>query len=207
MRKQNLDNAAQLIHSDIDHDSIRHSVRQILESLGENPERQGLIGTPDRIARMYAEILDGYRTDPTAMINEALFDVSYDQMVIVKDIEFSSMCEHHLLPFFGRVHVAYIPSGRVIGLSKIPRVVDMFAHRLQMQERMTRQIADFLEEALTPQGVAVVVEGLHLCTMIRGVKKTDSRMVTSAMSGGFLKDQRTRSEFMEHIGRISSEVL
>ena len=152
MTKSNLDIVAQLIDSEVDHDRIKDSVHDILESLGEDPSRQGLKDTPGRIARMYAEILDGYRADPTAMINDAMFDINYDQMVVIKDIEFSSMCEHHLLPFFGRAHVAYIPHGKVIGLSKVPRVVDMFAHRLQMQERMTQQIADFLDEALAPQG-------------------------------------------------------
>jgi GTP cyclohydrolase I len=179
----------------------------MLESIGEDADRQGLRGTPDRVARMYAEVLDGYRTDPQTLINDALFDVSYDEMVLVKDIEYASMCEHHMMPFFGRAHVAYIPRGKVIGLSKIPRIVDMFAHRLQLQERMTREIADFMDEALGPLGVGVVVEGLHLCSMIRGVKKANARMVTSAMSGGFLKDARTRSEFMEHLGRSSSDML
>ena len=207
MTKSNLDVVAQLIDSEVDHDRIKDSVHDILESLGENPSRQGLKDTPGRIARMYAEILDGYRVDPAAMINNAMFDINYDQMVVIKDIEFSSMCEHHLLPFFGRAHVAYIPHGKVIGLSKVPRVVDMFAHRLQMQERMTQQIADFLDEVLAPQGVAVVVEGMHLCAIVRGVRKTDSRMVTSAMRGGFRKDPRTRSEFMEHLGRSSSDML
>ena len=207
MPTDNLNAVAQLIHGAIDHGRIKNAIHDILESMGENPDRQGLKDTPSRIARMYAEMLDGYRADPTTLINDALFDITYDEMVIIKDIEFASMCEHHLLPFFGRAHVAYIPRGKVIGLSKIPRIVDMFAHRLQMQERLTRQITDFLDEALGPQGVAVVVEGLHLCTMIRGVRKTDSRMVTSAMSGGFLKDPRTRAEFMEHIGRSSSDML
>ena len=207
MSQKSLDTVAQLIGTDVDQSNIETAIHNIIEAIGETPTRQGLRNTPSRIARMYAEMFDGYRTDPNAMINDALFDVSYDEMVIVKDVEYSSMCEHHMLPFFGRVHVAYIPSGKVIGLSKIPRVIDMFAHRLQLQERMTRQISDFLEEALKPQGVAVVIEGLHLCTMIRGVKKMNSRMVTSAMTGGFLKDSRTRSEFMEHIGRISPDML
>ena len=207
MTKSNLEIVAQLIDGEVDHDRIKNSVHGILESLGEDPSRQGLKDTPDRIARMYAEMLDGYRADPVALINAAFFDVSYDQMVIIKDIEFSSMCEHHLLPFFGRAHVAYIPRGKVIGLSKIPRVVDMFAHRLQIQELMTQQIADFLVEALQPQGVAVVVEGMHLCAIVRGVRKTDSRMITSAMRGSFLKDPRTRSEFMEHLGRSASDIL
>lgn len=207
MSDQTQNSVAQLLKDPIDQPRIRESVHAMLESIGEDPSRQGLLGTPDRIARMYAEILDGYRTEPQKLINNALFDVSYNEMVLVKDIEYASICEHHMMPFFGHAHVAYIPNGKVIGLSKIPRVVDMFAHRLQLQENMTRQIADFLDEALEPLGVGVVVEGLHLCSMIRGVKKANARMVTSAMSGGFLKDPRTRSEFMEHIGRSSSEIL
>jgi GTP cyclohydrolase I len=154
-----------------------------------------------RVARMFAELLAGYSTDPVALVNGAVFEVSYDEMVIVRDIEFYSMCEHHLLPFMGRVHVAYIPSGKVIGLSKIPRIVDMYARRLQVQERMTRQIADFIMDALKPQGVAVVVEGLHLCTMMRGVKKHDARMTTSAMHGAFRANLATRQEFLDNISR------
>ena len=207
MSDQTLNSVAQLFREPIDQSRIHESVHAVLESIGEDPGRQGLRGTPDRIARMYAEILDGYRTDPQKLINDALYDVSYNEMVLVKDIEYASMCEHHMLPFFGHAHVAYIPRGKVIGLSKIPRIVDMFAHRLQLQESMTRQIADFLDEALKPLGVGVVVEGLHLCSMVRGVKKANARMVTSAMSGGFLKDPRTRSEFMEHLGRSSREIL
>ena len=207
MSDQTLNSVAQLFSNPIDQSRIRESVHAMLESIGEDADRQGLRGTPDRVARMYAEVLDGYRTDPQTLINDALFDVSYDEMVLVKDIEYASMCEHHMMPFSGRAHVAYIPRGKVIGLSKIPRIVDMFAHRLQLQERMTREIADFMDEALGPLGVGVVVEGLHLCSMIRGVKKANARMVTSAMSGGFLKDARTRSEFMEHLGRSSSDML
>src|SRR5690606_16938188 len=139
----------------------------ILDAVGENPDREGLAGTPDRIARMYDEVLAGYRTDPYELLNNALFEVEYDEMIIVKDIEFFSMCEHHMLPFFGRAHVAYIPDKKVIGLSKIPRIVEMYARRLQIQERMTRQIADLIEELLNPQGVAVVVEGSHMCSMMR----------------------------------------
>jgi len=155
---QTLNSVSQLFSEPIDQSRIRESVHAVLESIGENADRQGLRGTPDRVARMYAEMLDGYRTDPQTLINDALFDVSYDEMVLVKDIEYASICEHHIMPFFGRAHVAYIPRGKVIGLSKIPRIVDMFAHRLQLQERMTRQIADFLDEALRPLGVGVVVE-------------------------------------------------
>jgi GTP cyclohydrolase I len=150
---------------------------------------------------MYTELLSGYRVDPVALVNEALFDVSYDEMVIVRDIEYYSLCEHHMLPFMGRAHVAYMPNGKVIGLSKIPRIVDMFARRLQVQERMTRQIADFLEELLHPRGVAVVVEGLHLCSTMRGVKKHDARMTTSAMLGAFRTRMATRQEFLDNISR------
>ena len=178
---------------------LQAAVRSILENVGEDPEREGLINTPARVARMYEEILQGYHADPAALINGALFTVDYDEMVVVKDIEYYSMCEHHILPFYGVAHVAYIPHGKVIGLSKIPRVVDMFARRLQLQERMTRQIADFLHEVLQPQGVAVVVEGAHLCSMMRGVKKANARMVTSTVLGRFKSDARTRSEFFEHL--------
>lgn len=180
-------------------DQIQLAIRSILENVGEDPERDGLKATPARVARMYAELLQGYHTDPVALINGALFEVDYDEMVVVKDIEYYSLCEHHLLPFYGVAHVAYIPHGKVIGLSKLPRVVDMFARRLQVQERMTRQVADFVNEALHPLGVAVVVEGAHLCSMMRGVKKANARMVTSAVLGRFKSDARTRSEFFEHI--------
>ena len=178
---------------------VEAAVRSILESVGEDPQRDGLKNTPARVARMYQEILQGYHADPATLINDALFDVVYDEMVVVKDIEYYSLCEHHLLPFYGVAHVAYLPFGKVLGLSKIPRVVDMFARRLQVQERMTRQIADFLEEVLHPRGVAVVVEGAHLCAMMRGVRKANARMVTSAVLGGFQSDARTRNEFFEHI--------
>ncbi|NIS83543.1 MAG: GTP cyclohydrolase I FolE [Anaerolineales bacterium] len=185
---------------------IEEAVRSLLKAFGEDACREGLERTPDRVARMWDELLAGYRVDPYALINEAVFDVEYDDMVIVRDIEFHSMCEHHLLPFLGRAHVAYLPSGKVIGLSKIPRVVDLFARRLQVQERMTRQIADFLEAAIQPHGVAVVVEGLHLCSKIRGVKKADASMVTSAMTGSFEESEITRNEFLAHISRESSSI-
>ena len=180
-------------------EQIKLAVRSILEGVGEDPERDGLKNTPARVARMYEEILQGYSVDPTTLINGALFEVAYDEMVVVKDIEYYSLCEHHMLPFYGVAHVAYIPRGKVLGLSKIPRVIDMFARRLQVQERMTRQIADFLNDVLHPRGVAVVVEGAHLCSMMRGVRKANARMVTSAVLGGFKTDARTRSEFFEHI--------
>jgi GTP cyclohydrolase IA len=187
--------------SKIDMKEIQSAVKTILLAVGENPERDGLKRTPERIARMYAELLSGYQTDPVAMVNEALFEVKYDEMVIVRDIEFYSLCEHHLLPFMGRVHVAYIPDGKVLGLSKIPRIVDLYARRLQVQERMTRQIADFIRDLLHPQGVAVVVEALHLCMSMRGVQKHNARLTTSAMHGAFRANLATRQEFLENISR------
>ncbi|MGC9040975.1 MAG: GTP cyclohydrolase I FolE [Roseiflexus sp.] len=185
-------------HSDA---AIEDAVRVILKQIGENPEREGLQKTPSRVAKMYAELTAGYHIDPDALINEAVFSVGYDEMVLVKNIEFSSLCEHHMLPFMGRVHVAYIPNGRVVGLSKIPRIVEMFARRLQVQERMTVQIADFINQRLEPLGVAVVAEGVHMCAVMRGVKKAGATMVTSAMRGVFRDDPKTRSEFMAHIER------
>jgi len=186
---------------EIDPSAIEDATLTLLRAMGENPEREGLKNTPKRVARMYPELLAGYQIDPQKLINDAIFNVSYDEMVIVRDIEFYSLCEHHLLPFIGRAHVAYIPSGKVIGLSKIPRIVDMYARRLQVQERMTRQIADFINDVLQPRGVAVVVEGLHLCTMMRGVRKHDARMTTSAMHGGFRTNSATRQEFLDNISR------
>jgi len=180
---------------------VEAAIRQLLEAIGENPERKGLKHTPERVARMYRELLAGYTADPRKLINDALFEISYDEMVIVRDIEFYSLCEHHMLPFMGRAHVAYIPNGKVLGLSKIPRVVEMYARRLQVQERMTRQIADFLRDLLEPHGVAVVVEAMHLCSMMRGVKKHDARMTTSAMHGAFRANMATRQEFLDNISR------
>ncbi len=181
--------------------AIQDAVRAILQSVGEDPARDGLLKTPDRVARMYNELLQGYHIDPEKLINDALFDVDYQEMVLVRDIEFYSLCEHHMLPFIGKAHVAYIPRGKVVGLSKIPRIVDMFARRLQVQERMTQQIADFLMAVLDPVGVAVVVEGAHMCAMMRGVKKANARMVTSAMLGVFREDEKTRAEFLDHVER------
>ena len=183
---------------------IQKAVSSILLAVGENPDRDGLKRTPERVARMYAELLSGYNTDPITVVNDAIFEVKYDEMVIVRDIEFYSLCEHHLLPFMGRVHVAYIPKGKVLGLSKIPRIVDMFARRLQVQERMTRQIADLIHDLLHPQGVAVVVEALHLCMMMRGVQKHNARMTTSAMHGAFRSNLATRQEFLDNISRGAS---
>lgn len=186
---------------EIDYPRLEQAVQQMLDAFGENPKRHGLQHTPERVARMYGELLSGYREDPIAMVNDAIFEVTYDEMVIIRDIEFFSLCEHHMLPFMGRAHVAYIPNGCVIGLSKIPRIVDLFARRLQVQERMTRQIADMLNALLTPRGVAVVVEGLHLCSMMRGVRKHDARMTTSAMLGAFRNNLATREEFLDNISR------
>jgi GTP cyclohydrolase IA len=185
----------------MDFESIRNAVIEIIKGVGEDPEREGLKNTPDRVSRMYAELLSGYSADPEKIINGALFHINYDEMVLVRDIEFYSLCEHHMLPFLGRAHVAYLPKGKVIGLSKIPRIVEMYARRLQVQERMTRQIADLLEETLEPHGVAVVVEAMHLCSMMRGVKKHDARMTTSAMHGAFRANLATRQEFLENIAR------
>jgi GTP cyclohydrolase I len=191
------------LDTEIDKDTIQKATREVITAIGENPEREGLLRTPERVSKMYDELLSGYRTDPLSLVNDALFEVNYDEMVIVRDIEFYSMCEHHMLPFIGRAHVAYIPRGRVIGLSKIPRIVDMFARRLQVQERLTRQIADFINELLNPKGVAVVMEALHLCSMMRGVKKHDARMTTSATIGNFRDDMSTRMEFLDNISRAS----
>jgi GTP cyclohydrolase IA len=181
--------------------AIAAAVRVILENIGEDPQRQGLRRTPARIADMYNELTAGYHTDPVRLINDALFEVDYTEMVIIKDIDFYSLCEHHLLPFFGKAHVAYIPRGKVLGLSKIPRIVEMFARRLQVQERMTQQIAKFIDQTLHPHGVAVVVEAAHMCSMMRGVKQANATMVTSAIFGLFEKDPKTRAEFMQLIAR------
>lgn len=190
-----------LAGSKVDVAASEDAIARLLQAIGELPEREGLRNTPRRVARMYTELVSGYQADPTQIVNGALFNITYDEMVIIRDIEFYSLCEHHLLPFLGRVHVAYMPAGKVIGLSKVPRLVDVFARRLQIQERMTRQIADLLQELLEPNGVAVVVEGLHLCTMMRGVKKHDARMTTSAMLGAFRTNSATRQEFLDNIGR------
>ncbi|GAB4492406.1 MAG: GTP cyclohydrolase I FolE [Anaerolineales bacterium] len=200
------DNTPAVGQEPIHFNAIETAVSQILTAIGEDPLREGLQKTPARVARMYGELLQGYSLDPASLVNGAIFDVQYDEMVIVRDIEFYSLCEHHMLPFIGRAHVAYIPNGKVLGLSKIPRIVDMYARRLQVQERMTRQIADFLRDLLKPQGVAVVVEAMHLCSMMRGVKKHDARMVTSAMHGAFRANLATREEFLQNITRGASEL-
>jgi GTP cyclohydrolase I len=180
-------------------DPLEKYVRGILEGLGENPDRDGLVRTPHRVARSFRFLTKGYAEDPITILNNALFDVTYDEMVLVKDIDFFSLCEHHLLPFFGRAHVAYIPNGKVVGLSKIPRLVEMFARRLQVQERLTMQIAETIEKVLAPKGVAVVVESVHLCMMMRGVEQQNAFAITSSLKGVFQTDPKTRSEFMELI--------
>ena len=184
-----------------DNGRVEDAVRRILEEIGEDPDRQGLVGTPERVHRMYTELTAGYHVDPERLINNAIFDVDYSEMVIVKDIPFYSLCEHHLLPFFGIASVAYIPRGRVIGLSKIPRIVEMYSRRLQVQERMTRQIADFLMERLQPKGVGVVMEASHLCAVMRGVRKPGTIMTTSHVLGLFRTADRTRAEFFSHLER------
>jgi GTP cyclohydrolase IA len=186
--------------------SLEDAVRTLLSEIGEDAGREGLLRTPDRVRRMYDELTAGYHVDPDGLINGATFSVDYDEMVVVRDIEFFSLCEHHLLPFIGRAHVGYLPRGRVVGLSKIPRIVDMYAQRLQVQERLTVQIADFLMERLEPKGVACVIEATHLCTMMRGVKKQEATMVTSSMTGTFRRDARTRAEFMGLIGKPGTPV-
>src|SRR5687767_4747824 len=172
-------------------------IRQLLAALGENPSREGLLDTPRRVEKSLRFLTSGYEADVDATLNNALFTVDYNEMVIVKDIDFYSLCEHHLLPFFGRCHVAYIPNGRVVGLSKIPRIVEIFSRRLQVQERLTNQIAATLLEKVKPLGVGVVMEARHLCMSMRGVEKQNSVAVTSAMLGSFRSDARTRSEFLE----------
>ena len=180
---------------------VEDAVREILAEIGEDPDRPGLVGTPDRVHRMYSELTAGYHVDPDRLVNDAIYDVGYSEMVVVKDIPFYSLCEHHLLPFFGNAAVAYIPKGKVIGLSKIPRIVEMYARRLQVQERMTQQIADFLNERLAPQGVGVVIEATHLCAVMRGIRKPGTIMTTAAVLGLFRSRDRTRAEFYSHLER------
>ena len=180
-------------------DPIEPLVAQLLKELGEESGRDGLARTPARVARSLRFLTSGYQQDPIAILNDALFDVSYDEMVIVKDVDFYSLCEHHMLPFFGHVHVAYVPNGKVVGLSKIPRLVGMLARRLQVQERLTMQVAETLEAVLEPKGVAVVVESIHLCMMMRGVEQQSAFAITSSLRGEFQTDSKTRSEFMDLI--------
>jgi GTP cyclohydrolase I len=180
----------------LDSISTQELYRELLTRIGEDPTRDGLLRTPERMEKSMKFLTRGYAMNVTDVLHEALFDVDYDEMVIVKDIEFFSMCEHHLLPFFGKAHVAYVPNGKVIGLSKIPRLVDVFARRLQVQERLTRQIGDAITDAINPQGVAVILEAQHLCMMMRGVEKQHSHTVTSAMLGVFKTQLQTRNEFL-----------
>jgi GTP cyclohydrolase IA len=188
-------------------ESIEPLVYELLQNVGEDPEREGLKRTPQRVARMYQEILSGYQTDLNSLVNDAIFKTEYKDIVLVRDLEFYSLCEHHMLPFFGRAHVAYIPDGKIIGLSKIPRLVDMFARRLQVQERLTQQVAETLQDILHPRGVAVVVEGAHMCAMMRGVRKSEARMVTSAMLGDFRTDEGLRRDFFSQLQLHPSPVI
>ncbi|HEX2865436.1 MAG TPA: GTP cyclohydrolase I FolE [Ignavibacteriales bacterium] len=180
-------------------DVVEAQVKMLLEELGEDPCREGLQRTPHRVAKAYEFLTQGYRKDIKTVLNGAIFEERYDEMVVVKDIDFFSLCEHHLLPFFGKVHVAYIPNGKIVGLSKIPRIVEVFARRLQVQERMTQEIADTIKEYLQPKGVAVVSEARHMCMMMRGVEKQNSAATASAMHGLFKEDARTRAEFLNLI--------
>lgn len=174
-------------------------VGHLIDELGEDPSREGLVATPSRVWKSLSFLTDGYGQEAADVVGDAVFEERYDEMVVVRDIEFFSLCEHHMLPFFGRAHISYLPDGKIVGLSKLPRLVDLFSHRLQVQERLTTQIADALEEVLQPRGVAVVLEGSHLCMMMRGVQKQNSQTVTSAMRGTFKDDARTRAEFFELI--------
>jgi GTP cyclohydrolase IA len=185
---------------------LEELAREILSRLGDDPEREGLIDTPARVAKSLEFLTHGYTQNPRDVVNGALFTVDYDEMVIVKDIEMFSLCEHHMLPFFGKVHIAYIPKGKVIGLSKLPRLVDVFARRLQVQERLTKQLADAIEEIIQPQGVGVVIEARHLCMMMRGVEKQHSAAITSAMLGAF-RQQETRNEFLSLLRRKASDAF
>lgn len=180
---------------------LEKTVAELLRQIGEDPGREGLLRTPRRVAKAWRFLMSGYGMDPEAVINNAVFSEKYDEMVIVRDIDFFSVCEHHLLPFFGKVHIAYIPKGKIVGLSKLPRIVEVFSRRLQVQERMTQQIAETLFRALEPDGVAVVAEARHLCMMMRGVEKQNSLATSSAMLGSFRDDERTRVEFLNLIGR------
>lgn len=181
-------------------DPIEGHIEALLKELGEDPARDGLVDTPTRVAKAYRFLTSGYNQDPNEILNRAMFDVDYDEMVLVRDIEFYSLCEHHLVPFFGSVHVGYIPDGRVVGLSKIPRLVEMFSRRFQVQERLTTQIAETIESILSPKGVGVVVESKHLCMVMRGVQKQSSYAITSSLRGEFSEDPKTRAEFMNLIG-------
>ena len=178
---------------------LAKNIKDILKEIGEKPEREGLLKTPERVAKSIGFLTNGYKQDPAEILKSAMFSEDYSQMVLVKDIEIYSLCEHHMLPFFGKAHIAYIPNGHIVGLSKIPRIVDVFSRRLQVQERLTDEVKDCLQDTLNPKGVAVVIEAQHLCMQMRGVQKQHSSTTTSAFSGIFLKDDKTRSEFMNLI--------
>ena len=185
--------------SDNYNQDIASSIKTLLSEIGENPEREGLLKTPERVSKSMEFLTNGYDKNPSEILKSAMFSESYSQMVLVKDIELYSLCEHHMLPFFGKAHIAYIPNGRIVGLSKIPRIVDIFSRRLQVQERLTDEIKDCIQETLNPKGVAVVIEAQHLCMQMRGVQKQHSSTTTSAFSGIFMSDEKTRTEFMNLI--------
>ena len=182
---------------DVHEDEMESAVRRQLQLIGEDPDREGLLKTPERVAKSLRWLTRGYETDVRDVVGDALFEENHESMVMVRDIELYSMCEHHMLPFFGQAHVAYIPNGRIVGLSKLPRIVEVFARRLQVQERLTEQIADAIDELLAPKGVGVVIEAVHLCMMMRGVEKQNSRTITSALRGRFRECPMTRSEFLD----------
>ncbi len=193
-----------IISVNYDGDSLKkleESVTSILTEIGEDPKREGLLRTPNRVAKSYRFLTKGYDEDVEKLLNNAIFNEHYDEMVIVKDIDFYSLCEHHMLPFFGKCHIAYIPKGKIVGLSKLPRLVEMYSRRLQVQERMTREIGDMINKILEPKGVAVVTEASHLCMMMRGVEKQNSIATASCMLGRFKSDEKTRSEFLKLIGK------
>ena len=208
MGSSSTDERVAMVDVSVEGERIREAVRMLIAELGENPTREGLAKTPDRVAKALQFLTSGYQQDLDTVINNALFTVDYSEMVIVKDIDFYSLCEHHLLPFFGRCHIAYIPRGKVIGLSKLPRIVEVFSRRLQVQERLTSQIAETLDAKLDPLGVAVVIEASHLCMMMRGVEKQNSSALTSAMHGVFRTDARTRMEFLDllRVGRATTNL-
>lgn len=193
-----------IISVDYNGDSLKkleESVKNIIIEIGEDPKREGLIRTPNRVAKAYKFLTKGYDEDVEKLLNNAIFNEHYDEMVIVKDIDFYSLCEHHMLPFFGKCHIAYIPKGKIVGLSKLPRMVEMYSRRLQVQERMTREIGDMINKVLEPKGVAVVTEASHLCMMMRGVEKQNSVATASCMLGRFKSDEKTRAEFLKLIGK------
>ncbi len=194
-------NIIRVDYSDESIKKLEESVVNILAEIGEDPKREGLLRTPNRVAKAYKFLTKGYSEDIEKLLNNAIFNEHYDEMVIVKDIDFYSLCEHHLLPFFGKCHIAYIPNGKIVGLSKLPRMVEMFSRRLQVQERMTREIGDMINKVLEPKGVAVVTEASHLCMMMRGVEKQNSVATASAMLGRFKSDEKTRTEFLKLIGK------